>query len=201
MFSDEVWAMGGAHTVSYITAKENGSDRYDQENVQHKYSKVPAWMFHRTIINGKKGPTHFWEKEVGTMNSTKYDRYILSSIQEFFELHSEEGFFFMQDNAPSHRSRETTENLRRRRIPNVKFPPYSLDLNLIEHVWDWMKDWIQERYWQACYNVAKIPLSKLRRIIQEAWEAVPNEYIETLYKSQWRRCQAVIDANGGPTKY
>ena len=25
-FSDEVWAMGGAHTVSYTTVKEDGSD-------------------------------------------------------------------------------------------------------------------------------------------------------------------------------
>jgi hypothetical protein len=73
MFSDKVWAMSGAHTASYITVKEDRSDRYDLENVQHKYSKVPAWMFHGTIINGTKGPAHFWEKEVGTMNSRKYD--------------------------------------------------------------------------------------------------------------------------------
>ena len=71
----------------------------------------------------------------------------------------------MQDNAPSHWLRETTENLRRRRIPNVKFLPYSPDLNLIKHVWNWMKDWIQEQYWQARYNVAKVPLEELRRII------------------------------------
>jgi hypothetical protein len=140
-------------------------------------------MFHGTIINGRKGPAHFWEKEVGTMNSRKYDQYILSRIQQFFEVHSEEGFIFMQDNAPSHRSRETAENLRQRQIPNVKFPPYSPDLNLIEHVWNWMKNWIQGRYWQARYNVAKVPLHELQRIIWEAWEAVPDEYIKTLYNS------------------
>jgi len=59
MFSNEVWAIGGAHTVLYITVKEDGSDRYNPKNVQHKYLKVPAWMFHRTIINGRKGPAHF----------------------------------------------------------------------------------------------------------------------------------------------
>lgn len=51
------------------------------------------------------------------------------------------------------------------------------------------------------YNVAKIPLEQLKRIIWEAWNACPEEYICTLYDSWWRRCQAVIDANGGPTKY
>ncbi len=26
MFTDEVWAMGGAHTISYVTVMEDGSD-------------------------------------------------------------------------------------------------------------------------------------------------------------------------------
>jgi hypothetical protein len=107
----------------------------------------------------------------------------------------------MQDNAPSHRSLETRLNLLQRRIRNVKLPLYSPDLNLIEHVWNWMKNWIQEHYWEACYKVDMIPLTELRRIILEAWYAVPDEYIQTLYDSWWRRCQAVIDAKGGPTKY
>jgi hypothetical protein len=29
IFSDEVWAMGGAYTQSYVTVKEDGSDRFD----------------------------------------------------------------------------------------------------------------------------------------------------------------------------
>jgi hypothetical protein len=64
-----------------------------------------------------------------------------------------------------------------------------------------MKDWIQDHYWQARYDVAKVPLQELRRIILEAWDAVPDDYIQSLYNSWWDRCQAVIDANGGPTKY
>ena len=63
IFSDEVWAMGGAHTASYVTVKENGSDRFLLENLQRKYSKAPAWMFHGCIVGGKKGPGIFWEKE------------------------------------------------------------------------------------------------------------------------------------------
>ena len=64
-----------------------------------------------------------------------------------------------------------------------------------------MKNWIQEHYWEASYRVDRIPLSQLKRIIWEAWEAVPDSYIQSLYDSWWRRCQAVIDAKGGPTKY
>ena len=62
IFSDEIWANGGAHTTSYVTVKEDGSDRYLESNVQHKYSKCPAWMFHGTIYQGRKEPAVFWEK-------------------------------------------------------------------------------------------------------------------------------------------
>jgi len=107
----------------------------------------------------------------------------------------------MQDNAAAHRALETRFNLFRRRIPWIKFPPYSPDLNLIEHVWNWMKNWIQEHYWEVQYRVDRVPLPQLRRIILQAWDAVLEDYIQSLYDSWWQRCQAIIDARGGPTKY
>jgi hypothetical protein len=107
----------------------------------------------------------------------------------------------MHNGAGPHRSLETKFNLFRRRIPNIRFPPYSPDLNLIEHVWNWMKNWIEEHYWKARYRPDKISFTELRIIIWEAWNAVPDDYIQSLYNSWWKRCQAIIDANGGPTKY
>jgi hypothetical protein len=201
IFSDEVWAMGGAHTQSYVTVKEDGSDRFDSACLQHKYSKLPAWMFHGTIVMGGKGPATFWEKEWGSMDSYKYDAIILNNVESFLDANPDQGFIWMQDNASCHRSKETQENLRIRRIPHIKWPRYSQDLNLIEHVWNWMKNWIQKHYYTAYYDASKIPLSQLRRIIWEAWEAVPTDFIMSLYASWWKRCQAVIDAKGGPTKY
>ena len=81
MFTDELWANGVAHTTSYVTVNEDGSDRYLPECLQHKYRKAPAWMLHGTIVNGRKGPALFWEKEWGNMNSANYDEKVLSSIQ------------------------------------------------------------------------------------------------------------------------
>jgi hypothetical protein len=193
--------MGGAHTDSYVTVKEDGSDHYLPENLRHKYSKAPAWMLHGGIVNGKKGPCCFWEKEWGSINAPRYDEYILTQIQQFFQEHVFDGYIFWQDNASAHRAFETRLNLLRRRIPCITPPPYSPDLNLIEHVWNWMKNWIQEHYWEARYCVDKIPLPQLRQIIQNAWDAVPDKFIQGLFDSWWDRCQAVIDARGGPTKY
>jgi transposase len=117
-------------------------------------------MFYGCVVGGKKGPGIFWEKEWGSINSERYDRYILSKIQEFMDENP--GLIFMQDNAPSHRSQLTARNLRRRGITYIKQPRYSPDLNLIEHVWNWMKDWIQEHYWQIRYNPSRISLWELR---------------------------------------
>ena len=70
-----------------------------------------------------------------------------------------------------------------------------------EHVWNWMKNWIQEHYWQARYDAASIPLPELKRIIWQACLAVPEAYIKSLMDSWWDRCRAVIAANGGLTPY
>ena len=170
--------MGGAHTTSYVTVLEDGSDRFLPVNLQHKYRKAPAWMFHGAIVNGKKGPSFFWEKAWCSINSTRYDEYILTHIQQFFQDHPLDGYIFWQDNAPAHRSYETRLNLLLRRIPSIKVPPYSPDLNLIEHVWNWMKNWIQDNYWEARYRVDKVPLPQLRAIIQAAWDAVGRFLVE-----------------------
>jgi transposase len=206
IFSDEVWASGGAHTQSYVTVKEDGSDRYDKDCLQHKYSKLPAWMFHGSIVAGKKGPAVFWEKAWGSMDSAKYDAVILNNIEAFLDANgpferTRRGYIWMQDNASCHRSKTTKINLRLRNIPTIQWPRYSPDLNLIEHVWNWMKNYIQQRYYAVYYDASKVSLEELRRIIWEAWDAVPDSYIQTLFNSWWRRCQAVIDARGGPTRY
>jgi hypothetical protein len=44
-----------------------------------------------------------------------------------------------------------------------------------------MKNWIQEHYFKAHYQADKISLHDLRMIILDAWEAVPDDYIQGLY--------------------
>ncbi|RKF95957.1 hypothetical protein GcM1_073001 [Golovinomyces cichoracearum] len=51
------------------------------------------------------------------------------------------------------------------------------------------------------YDPQRIALTDLREIIRAAWDEVPDEFITKLYDSWWDRCKAVIDAEGGVTKY
>jgi hypothetical protein len=51
--------MGGAYITSYVTQLNDGSERYLPECLTYKYRKLPIWMFHGSIVNGKKGPAIF----------------------------------------------------------------------------------------------------------------------------------------------
>ena len=129
-------------------------------------------MFHGVIYGGKKAFGTFWEW--GAMNSEKYDEHILSQVEEFIGVEQRLGKspWYQHDNAPCHKSRLTQSNLQRRMIQTIDWPPYSPDLNLIEHVWDIMKRYIQERYLMRSYDNQTISRVVLRERIQEAWDRV-----------------------------
>jgi hypothetical protein len=48
-----------------------------------------------------------------------------------------------------------------------------------------MKRYIQEHYFQAYYDAKSVSFDVLRGIILEAWNAVPDSYIKTLFESWW----------------
>jgi DDE superfamily endonuclease len=102
----------------------------------------------------------------------------------------------MQDSAPAYTTKGTIDDLYKRGINCIHWPLYSPDLNPIKTVWNWMKDWIQERYKDnlRAYD-------ELRAAILAAWEAVDSAFLLGLLESMPARCQAVIDANGMHTRY
>ena len=103
----------------------------------------------------------------------------------------------MQDGAPGHASQNTIHELAERGIYPISWPAFSPDLNPIEMVWNWMKDWIQERYPED----HQLSYDALREVVRAAWEAVPESFLSGLIESMQARCQAVIEAEGGHTKY
>lgn len=151
-------------------------------------------MFWACFSGKTKGPCLFWEKEWGTINKESYSERIIPLVHGWIRLNP--GLQFMQDNAPGHAAQFTQDEIRERAIPTIFWPPFSPDLNPIETLWNKLKDWLGQKYPdQNC------SYDELRRRIQEAWDAIGEQELHQLILTMPQRCQDVIDAQGGHTKW
>ena len=106
------------------------------------------------------------------------------------------GLQLMQDEAPDHAAGDTRKDLQKRGVEIIFWPVFSSDLNPIETVWNWMKDYIE-----VCYPEEDCTYDQLRQAVKEAWDSITAEQLRELIDSMPKRCQAVIDADGGHTKW
>ena len=195
LWSDETWVCAGRHTKTWVT-RQSGEE-WDPTCILEREQRKSGWMFWGCFNGDQKGPGIFWEKDWGSISSNSYCQHIIPIIEGWIRMNEREGqyLFFMQDNAKAHYAANTRQELQERRIQVIVWPPYSPDLNPIEMVWNWMKDYIQNHFGE------RMSYDRLRRAVREAWEAVPQEYLTELLESMPKRCQAVIDANGMHTKW
>lgn len=155
-------------------------------------------MFWGCFAGPEKGPCLFWEKEWGSIDSENYCQKIVPLIDGMVSMRP--WLSVMQDNAPPHAAARTMEEMGERAITPIPWPPNSPDLNPIEAVWDFMKDYIQLNY-PSLGSGKNQSRDKLRLVVKEAWDSVSSEYFVKLIETMPARCKAVIDADGGPTKY
>ena len=98
----------------------------------------------------------FWGKRKGplvpiTQNINK-NRYIRLLKRYLFPVINQMGsfgmqdFLFQQDNAPVHKANNVMDWLERNSIKVVEHPPYSPDLNPIEHAWVELKKRLHQQY-------------------------------------------------------
>ncbi len=130
----------------------------------------------------------------GILNAKAYRQILIRQMLPSAEsLHSDGNYIFQQDNDPKHTSKLIQNYLRNKKIQVMEWPPYSPDLNPIENLWSILNDRLIDR------NPSN--KSELFNQIQEGWNDIPLKILHNLVKSMRDRCQAVIDANGYPTRY
>ena len=64
-----------------------------------------------------------------------------------------------------------------------------------------MKQWISDKYGVSIENNSRLAYTRLKEIVQEAWDAITEDDLFCLLNSMKARCQAVINAQGGHTRY
>ena len=101
--------------------------------------------------------------------------------------------WFQDDNARPHRSKIVVAFKQKKNLRTLSWPSQSPDLNPIENLWAEIK--------RKIHNEKPTSLPSLERCVKRAWKSVKPEMVKNLIESMPRRIKAVIQANGGPTKY
>ena len=108
----------------------------------------------------------------------------------------------MQDNAPIHTARKVLDWFIENGIPLTDWPPYSPDLNPIEHVWWHLKKYVYEHYPELLNSgKSEQAIQDLENALVDAWNQLPEKLFESLIKSMPHRIDACILAKGWHTRY
>ena len=133
----------------------------------------------------------------GSINSEAHQKIITEALLPSLEDHglSPGDIIFQQDNAPCHASKSTIKILKDKSIKTLDWTSQSPDMNIIEHVWAYLKYQIRQR--------PTLPRNKKEswEVLQEEWYGLDIEYIRKLYDSIPRRFEALEEVKGGWTRY
>lgn len=165
--------------------------RYSVENliptVKYKGGSVMVWA---CMSASGVGELVFID---GIMDSSKYVRILADNLDQSLLKMGLVDYIFQQDNDPKHTSRLTKDFFISKSMNVLEWPAQSPDLNPIEHLWQYMKIQLKKR---TIKNI-----NELKENLKDVWSKIPLEFIKKLVYSMPKRCEAVLNAEGGPTRY
>ena len=130
----------------------------------------------------------------GNLNARRYiDQILRPHIVPIFR--QRQGLTFMHDNARPHTAIITREFLQQNNVPVLQWPARSPDCKPIEH----MRDELGRRLRQRPH--APNTVDELAQALLEEWNNIPRRVYRNLCTSMTRRVQAVLNSNGGHTRY
>ena len=135
----------------------------------------------------------------GGYSATSYVEVLEENIPTIYEP----GLLFIQDNAPIHTARKVREWFDENSIDVLVWPPYSPDLNPIEHLWFRLKQLVYQVNPQIEQVKGDIDTVRdaLWDALEQAWHLIEEDILDQLVDSMQRRVEAVIKAEGWYTKY
>lgn len=137
------------------------------------------------------GNLHFID---GILNKDVYVDILKQNVkQSATKLGISNNFAFYQDNDPKHTAMVSRLWLINNCPKLLQPPPQSPDLNVIEHLWDYLA--------KKLYRKEINSVTELRTALQEEWLNVDPGFCQTLVDSMPRRLEAAIRSKGWATKY
>ena len=132
----------------------------------------------------------------GNLNAQRYIDEILEPVVIPFAANHGEQFLLMDDNARPHRANIVQRFLGDHNIQRMDpRPACSPDMHPIEHLWDQLGKSVDQRIQRGD------TLQDVRRYLLEEWDNITPEQIRRLVTSMRRRCAALIQSQGGQTRY
>jgi hypothetical protein len=136
-------------------------------------------------------------------SANSYLEVLDNTVAPAYEELDDPGYVFMQDNASIHRAHKVRDWFANRGIRVTPWPPYSPDLNPIEHAWWELKKMLYKNFPDIANSKgeSEADIERLGSAIQACWDMIPKEFFDKLYQSMARRVQACYEAKGWHTKY
>lgn len=154
------------------------------------------------------GSLHFWAGVTQFQRTPLviFDRNVTANVYinnvlrpvaiPFLNRHFPRGGGILQhDGARAHTANVTRNFIAQNGIDVLDWPALSPDMSPIEHIWDMLK--------RRVYARVNPPenLAQLRQALIEEWDNIPQRCIAEKVLSMRRRCQSLIDVQGGHTRY
>lgn len=136
-------------------------------------------------------------------SANSYIEVLDGQVEPWIEELDDPGYIFMQDNAPIHTAHKVRDWFADRGIIVMNWPPYSPDLNPIEHIWHLLKQMMVEIYPElsACKGKSEQDRENIGDALKACWAAIPKARFDALYQTMSHRIEACIAADGWQTKY
>ncbi|KAG1137601.1 hypothetical protein G6F37_013498 [Rhizopus arrhizus] len=145
-----------------------------------------------------EGPGYACQIYDGTMNSDLYQHILDTTLRETMEYYDMDWstVYFQHDGDPKHRSKSVIQWLNANRMSYIDdWPAQSPDLNPIDHLWHHLK------LKPSLYDKKAKGVHELWERVEKEWSSFDKEVCRRYIDTMPARIKAVIDANGGSTKY
>jgi len=200
VFSDEcsVSSSQGIGTIDFVRRKRG--TRYEAQNIRAN-TRSGRMTVHFWAAFSREGPLDI-VRVTGRLNSRGYiDKILKNHVTQYMLAHPEKTF--QHDNSPIHTAVKVALYITRKGYRTLSWPPCSPDLSPIENYWASMKREIG--LIELPQGNEEVKQAYLWNLVRNKWEQmkVGNGLVllPAYYQSMPQRIQAVVDAEGGSTKY